>query len=245
MGRVRAEADAGKIAPDDVSAEMDLEGEIAYRDALNADDARPRDPQIAAWSSALHYKVLDLTRRPTLSCAENVELEKPQDKPALETISESIRLHECAGITPIIVNFYLRGMNAGASPWANSHLEPSAANPKSQFSINISGMTPKLPASVSNPSQKADEEIIGSWRDPSDGFQSTIVKKNGRYYEDFSVENPDRPIRNSLEEKHSPEGRKFVLTESDTGEYYIITPDGNLKHYDRAGYIKTIPQAPK
>jgi hypothetical protein len=245
MARVRAEADAGKIAPDDVSSEMEFQGELAYREALNADDTRPTYQQIAAWSSALHYKVLNLTREPGLSCTEKVEFDKPQEKPELETICESIRQHECAGVTPIILNFYLRDMNEDGDSWASAHFEPSAADPKPHFSITISGMTPDRESSVNNPAQKAGEEIIGSWRDPSDGFLSTIVKKNGRYYEDFSVEDPDHPIRNSLEQAPSPQGRKFVVTESGTGEYYLIAPDGNLKEYDRTGYIKTIPKAPK
>lgn len=243
MDRVRAEAEAGKIAPEDVDSEMEIQGELAYREALNPDDTRPREKQIAAWSSALHYKVLDLTRKPNLNCVENVELDKPQAKPALETISEAIRLHECAGVTPIIVNFYVRGMSEDGDAWAYAHFEPSATDPKPHFSITIGAKTTDQSASDNDPAEKADKEIIGSWRDPSNGFLSTIVKRNGRYYEEFSVEDTDHPMRNSLEETTSRQGRKFVVTGSYTGEYYLITPDGNLKEFDHVGYVKTIPKA--
>jgi hypothetical protein len=242
MARVKAEAEAGRIAPDDVDSQMELQGELAYREALNPDDTRPTDQQIDAWSSALHYKVLGLTRKPNSSCIESVRLEVPAEKPALETISESIRLHECAGVTPIVVNFYLPGMNENGYPWANAHLEPSTANSKPRFTVGIAATTPGQEASSGNPSAKSGEEIVGIWRDPATGFQTKIVKQDGRYYEDFSVEDPNHPLRNALEETSSPSGRKFVVAESDTAEYYIVTPDGSLKEYDHTGYIKTIPK---
>jgi hypothetical protein len=245
VNRVRAEAAAGKIAPDDVDSEIEIQGELAYREALNPDDTRPRDKQIEAWSRALHYKMLDLTRKPGMNCTENVEIEEPIEKPELETISEAIRQHECAAITPIIVNFYLRGMNEDGDAWADAHFEPSATDPRPQFSITMGARTTDQSASDNNLPQKAGEEIIGIWRDPSDGFQSKIVKRNGQYYEYFSVEDRDHPMRNALEETPSSSGRKFVVTGSYTGEYYLLTPDGNLKEFDHIGYVKTIPRAPK
>jgi hypothetical protein len=243
MARVRAEADAGKIAPDDVNEEMQFEGELAYNEALNADDARPKDQQLDEWSSALHYKVLELTRKPGLSCIEKVELEKPQKRPAIETIAEAIVQHECAGVTPIIVNFYLLDMDEDGIPWANAHFEPSAADPKPHFSVEISGKAPDQSASADDPPKKTGDEIIGKWRDPSNGFRSTIMRKNGRYYDEFSAKESDPPTRNSLEEASSLSGRKFVVTGSDIGEYYIIAPDGSLKVYSQNSYLKTVPKA--
>ncbi len=244
ISRVRAETNAGKISADDEVSQEEIQGELAYREALHADVTRPTDEQITAWSSALHYKMLRLTRQPELNCAESVELEKAVEKPQLEAIAKAVLTHECVNVTPIILNFYLPGMQEDGPAWASAQYEPSEKDPNPQFTIKI-GATEAEPTAKGGTAQKSDEVVVGTWIDRSDGFRTTIVKRDGRYYEDFSVQDPTHPVRNALEALPSRDGEKFLVKGSGTGEYYIVTADGTLKEYDHQGYIKTIPRSPQ
>jgi hypothetical protein len=241
----KTSTDANRNAPDDMASGMSIEGQTAYREWLHPDNARPTIKQIEAWAAALHYKVLHLDREPGSSCTEDVELAKSVDQSQVNSIADSIRQHECAGIVPIALNFYLQGAKKDERPWAKASLQPSAIDPQPLFSINFPSSEPKPGAPANQPLGKAGEEVLGSWRDPSDGFTARILKENSQYYEEFSVKNTDHPTRSALEEASSPLGRKFVVAGSDVGEYYIISPDGSLKRYFSTGYAKTIPRAPK
>ena len=237
--------DASRTAPDDTASGMSIEGQTAYREWLHPDNARPTIKQIEAWAAAFHYKVLHLDREPGSSCTEDVELEKSGDQSQVNTIADSIRQHECAGIVPILLNFYLQGAKNDERPWAKASLQPSVTDSQPLFSVSFPSSEPQPGASAYQPFGKAGGEVLGSWRDSSDGFAARILKDNGQYFEEFSLKSTDHPARAALEEASSPWGRKFVVVGSDVGEYYIVAPDGTLKRYFSTGYAKTIPQAPK
>ena len=245
MSPARTSADTNQNRPDDAASGMSIEGQTAYREWLHPDSARPPIKQIEAWAAAFHYTVLHLDREPGSSCAEDVELAKSVDQSQVNTIADSIRQHECAGIVPIVLNFYIKGAKKDQRPWAEASLQPSVTDSQPQFAISFPSSEPQSGASASQPVGNAGEEVLGSWRDPSDGFTARILKENGQFYEEFSMKNADHPARGALEEASSPLGRKFVVAGSDVGEYYIVAPDGSLKRYFRTGYAKTIPQAPK
>lgn len=241
----RTSTDASRNAPDSAASGMSIEGQMAYREWLHPDNARPTIKQIEAWAATFHYKVLHLDREPGSSCAEDVELAKTVDQSQVNTIADSIRQHECAGIVPIVLNFYLQGAKKDERPWAKASLQPTATDPHPLFSISFPSSEPQSGATTNQPFGKAGEEVLGSWRDPSDGFTARILRENGQYYEEFSVKNSDHPTRGALEEATSPLGRKFIVAGSDVGEYYVIAADGSLRRYFSTGYAKTIPRAPK
>ena len=241
----KAGTDASRTAPGDAASGMSIEGQMAYREWLHPDNARPTIKQIEAWAAAFHYTVLHLDREPGSRCAEDVEIAKSGDQSQVNSIADSIRQHECAGIVPIILNFYLQGAKKGERPWAKASLQPTATDPQPLFSISFPSSEPQPGASANQPFDKAGDQVLGSWRDPSDGFSARILRENGQYYEEFSGKGVNHPTRGALEEASSPLGRKFVVIGSDVGEYYIVASDGSLKRYFSTGYARTIPQAPK
>ncbi len=183
INSVKTESDPSRTAPDDSASGMSIEGQMAYREWLHPDNARPTIKQIEAWTAALHYKVLHLDREPGSRCAEDVELAKSVDQSQVNTIADSIRQHECAGIVPIVLNVYLQGAKQGERPWATANLQPSVIDPQPVFSISFPSSEPRTEASANQPFSGTGDEVLGSWRDPSDGFAARILRENGRYLE--------------------------------------------------------------
>ncbi len=210
--------------------------------AASLPDKPPTTKEIAEWSSALHYKVLKLERKPYWNCVEDVQLPRETDNAGLTQISEAIKQHECAGIAPIILNFYLPAMKVGEGSWADAQYEPDASNPNPLFTVKITGMKPEEAVAFSAYKVAPGEELIGSWIDRSDGWVYSIVRSNGKYFENLSIRNQSNTTRQELKETASAKGRKFQVIGSDTGDYDVIAPDGSLREYDRDGSIKTLPK---
>ena len=205
-------------------------------------DKPPATKELAEWSSALHYKVLKLEREPYWHCVEDIQLAHEVKDTELTQISEAIKQHECAGIAPIILNFYLPGMKTGEGSWANAQYEPDAINPNPTFTVKITGMKPEEAAAVSAYKVAPGEVLIGSWVDRSNGLVYSIVQKNGKYFENLSIKQQSDGTDDELREVPSPTGRKFQVIGSNTGDYDIIAQDGSLREYDKDGFIKKLPK---
>ena len=228
----------------------------AYNAALNPPPTRPASStpaaslpvkpptakEIAEWSGGLHYKVLKLEREPYWHCVEDVQLSREVADTELTQISEAIKQHECAGIAPIILNFYLPGMKVGEGSWANAQYEPDATNQNPAFTVKITGMKPQEAAAFGAFKVAPGEVLIGSWVDRSNGFVYSIVRKNGKYFENLSIKSQSDGSNDELKEVDSPSGRKFIVVGSSTGDYDVIAPDGSLREYDRDGFIKRLPK---
>jgi Na+-transporting methylmalonyl-CoA/oxaloacetate decarboxylase gamma subunit len=210
--------------------------------AASLPEKPPTAKDIAEWSSGLHYKVLKLEREPYWHCVEDVQLSREIADTELMQISEAIKQHECAGIAPIILNFYLPNMKVGEGSWANAQYEPDATNQNPNFTVKITGMKSEEAASFSAYKVAAGEVLIGSWVDRSNGFVYSIVRKNGKYFENLSIKSQSDGSNDELKEVNSSSGRKFIVVGSSTGDYDVIAPDGSLREYDRDGFIKKLPK---
>jgi hypothetical protein len=185
---------------------------------------------------------LKLEKEPYWHCVEDVQLPHEIDNTELTQISEAIKQHECAGIAPIILNFYLPGLKVGEGSWADAQYEPDASNPNPIFTVKITGMKQQEAIALSAYKVAPGEELLGSWVDRSDGWVTSIVRKNGKYFEDRSVRSQSNTTRQELKEVASAKGRKFLVIGSDTRDCDVIAPDGSLREYDRDGFIKKLPK---
>lgn len=120
------------------------------------------------------------------------------------------------------------------------YLDPESPNDSAPTSP-----TPSLRESLeAKPKQYAvapGEELIGKWRDPSDDWVYAIVKSGGKYYQDFQMRASDAPVRHQLKVVDAAGGRRYIDTETLTGDYDVIAPNGSLRAYDRKGFIRTMP----
>jgi hypothetical protein len=132
-------------------------------------------------------------------------------------------------------------ISAGQQCWTTvAYLDPESPNdpaPTSPAPSFRESLEPKPNQYAATPG----EQLIGKWQDPSDGWVYAIVKSHGKYYEDFKMSGSDDPVRHELKVADSAGGQKYMDTETVTGDYDVIAPNGSLCAYDRKGFIRTMP----
>ncbi len=90
----------------------------------------------------------------------------------------------------------------------------------------------------------AGEELIGRWQDAPEagGWAYAIVKIKGKFFMDVIIPPDTSTTRDNLTVTDSTSGRRYI---SDTGDYFVIAGNGNLRVYDRQGYIETARKVEK
>jgi hypothetical protein len=143
----------------------------------------------------------------------------------------------------MILGFYLPGMKAGEGAWANAEYDPEVSGP--ELKINIFGQHAKAAAEeLQSLKLNPGETLIGRWVDSATGL-IVIFKKNGRLYRQFGPDPHVALVRDVLQVSDAAGGKKLKVTGSDTGDYYVISPDGSLEEGDREGFIRTAEKSQK
>ena len=242
--RVEDEADAGKVPMDGLVDRMSREGNKAYREAMNApENTAPVTPVAAPEEPTIFippYKTLNIKKPTNGSCVVDIQLPHEMEEPELIQISQALREHECAGLVPILLEFYLPKMKVDGGSWANAQYDPSSTGPI--FDVQITGLKAKVIAKVRAYKSPLGEQLIGSWENDSNGSVYRIVQDSDSYFEERSSNPSLRPARQELKEIPAKSGRRFQVVGSESGDYDVISPDGTLRAYDREGFIKEFPK---
>jgi hypothetical protein len=197
-------------------------------------------PVFSGSTTSVAYKILKLRRAENVNCVADIQVPHELSSQEVLQVAEVIRGRECSGLIPVIIGFYLPGMVVDTGSWASAVYDPTLWGPA--FKVHISGLTRDAVAGFATTKLPPGQELVGRWRDDRIGCIITIVRERGRYFDDVSSNPSLSGGRRELKESFSKQGRQFTPIENDFGEYYVISPDGSLKEYDRKGLITTAPK---
>ena len=178
------------------------------------------------------YKVITTDEIPGNGLRLQIRINKIVSKDVLRAIAMTLKATESRSYDRTFMFYYLPDMTLNGA-WATTHFDPD-------LDVQILGFTAEQATALSVPAP-SNQDTIGRWLDnePYASSQITIYRANGKLLMDRKFYDGSSG-QFTLVEKQSPLGRRFEdVDRSDTGDYFLITPDGDLQIGDNTGVVAT------
>lgn len=209
------------------------QGEVKPQDTppavASAPSATPKVPTDVA------YEVIRIDKNggPSQSRDVRIRINKIMSEEAIRAIAVDWRNKSGQEVPRPYLFFYLPGMDPDNAAWATASFDPD-------LKTRILGSTEEESRQVKlalSPNQRA----VGQWIDNAAGHPYRIIvlrDKNRLHMLQIFDDGSKRDF--NLVEKHSKLGRRFEDARgSDSGDYYLLMPNGDLQVCDSEGLIDT------
>jgi hypothetical protein len=201
--------------------------------ALAPQTTQPSGSANAGIPSNISYSVISTDELPDNGRRLQIRINKMVSKDVLRIIALKLKADEPHPFNRTFILYYLPDMTPGHGAWATTDFDPD-------LDVQILGFTPEQAAKIASTSP-SNQDLIGKWIDnfPGSSCIITIYRANGKLLMDRKFQDGSGGTT-PLVEKQSPLGRQFEDAEgSDTGDNFVLTPEGDLQLRDNTGLIDT------
>lgn len=184
------------------------------------------------------FTVVERTASPPHKVSFDIRLADKISEQELAVIANHLKAQETASFDRIFILYYLPEMEIGSGAWASTHFNPSL-RVKIFESPQPEATSAKVVKDATIRKADAASDQIGVWVDerPYVGSTRTLYRDGGQTKLKISFKDGSGTTTTLVESADS-RGRKFVdKAGNDFGEYYILSPKGELSVYDNEGLI--------
>ncbi|HEX8324035.1 MAG TPA: hypothetical protein VF595_08975 [Tepidisphaeraceae bacterium] len=166
---------------------------------------------------------------PGIKRSVDVRLNKAVSEDVLRSIALKLKSEETGIYQRTFIFYYLPDMTPRSGAWATTHFNP-------ELKVEIQGFTPEqaaTPAATSN--------TLGRWIDnsPFTASHITLYREGGKLFLDTKFKDGSN-MKTNVIEKQLPAGRRLEdAAGSERGEYFVVTPAGDLQICGSNGVIAT------
>jgi hypothetical protein len=205
---------------------------------VNSQPFPAQTPQPSASENAgippdVSYTVISTDEIPDNGRRLQIRINKMVSKDVLRAIALTLKADEPHPFRRTFMLYYLPDATPGHGACATTDFDPD-------LDVQILGFTPEQAATIAS-SSPSNQQLIGKWMDnfPGSSCVITIYRANGKLLMDRKFQDGSGGTT-ALVEKQSPLGRQFEDAEgSDTGDNFVLTPEGDLQLRDNTGLIDT------
>lgn len=184
-------------------------------------------------NSPVSYFIEEVQNKPDF-CVISVRLQHKISKERLHSLSDEIKYDQNCRQGKYVIFYILPETKKGNGAWARVDYNPS-------FSLEY--LAPSLEEEIYARDHKSKFKIIGAWVDNNSGQQGMAqrIRYNSEgklVMEDYEISDPDRESIGTELKKIIKNGKIiFKVVDSDTGDYYVLQPNGDLAGYDNQGLV--------
>ncbi len=177
------------------------------------------------------FSIIDRTSNPPTKLSIDVRLPEKISEAELYVIATHLKASEPQTYERIFILYYLPDMVVGSGAWASTHFDPD-------LQVKILGLSREAEQKALE-ATGAIQNKLGVWLDDRPYVGSTYIL----YGEPGSIKlkathRDGSGSTKDIIEKIDSRGRVFTDREgNEYGEYYLLSPDGNLSLFDREGFI--------
>lgn len=181
------------------------------------------------------YSILsDETRAPYKRTVE-VVLDERVEEEQLEAIGKAIKAMGEEEVERTFIGYRLASQDPDSAYWGTTHYNP-------ELRVSVSGLTPsKIEAFRSYDPSEHYQDVIGSWRIERGGFNYIAVayQKGGEIFivDVFPGEGSNVSRYNAT--RNESGGLRLQKPDDTFGEYFVITPEGDLQFWSENGHYFT------
>lgn len=212
-------------------------------ETLVASESAPESESIAengpSESATLpEHEIIHLSKALPHKISMNVRLKEKVTEDQLKALALHLKGQVPERADRTFILYWLPGMAVGSGAWASTHFDP-------QLEVKILSLTIEEERAATSAVETINNKV-GVWLDDRPYVGATVVmfEEGGEVklkttYKDGSGSTV------TLVETKSAQGRKLAnQSGSDYGEYYVLSPSGELSLYDNEGLILKMKKQP-
>jgi hypothetical protein len=188
--------------------------------------------EISKLPDDLDYQIINKSSIPGSKLSFDIRLNRRVSQDVLRQLAYKLKNSDNGNYNRTFIGYLLPDMTVNEGYWATSHFEP-------ELSIKILGTTLEEEKNL-KASEDINGEIIGKWiyRGGISQSRLTLFRNNGQLFLKRTYEDGSSRTIEMIENK-STLGKRLERKDNNTGDYWLLNQNGNLKLRNDRGLIGT------